>query len=96
MRIGFFLGWGDEGGGIFCCLFHLIIKAPITYTKCSLFYLIIKTPITYTKCSFGGRRGHVRMIDGFETTCAINISCKFESRSSRGALDTTLCDKVCQ
>jgi hypothetical protein len=41
-------------------------------------------------------RVFVRMIVEFETTCAINISCKFESHSSRGALDTTLCDKVCR
>jgi hypothetical protein len=80
MRIVFWEGEWMGGGGIFCCLFHLIIKAPITYTK----------------CSYGGRRGHVRMIVEFETTCAINISCKFESHSSRGELDSTLCDKVCR
>ena len=36
----------------------------------------------------------------FTTTCAINAyrytSCEFEYRSWPGALDTTLCDKVCQ
>ena len=40
------------------------------------------------------------MIFGFTTTYAIsayhNYSCVIESRSWRGVLDTTLCDKVCQ
>jgi len=44
--------------------------------------------------------GHVGMVDGFTTTYAINanhhLSCVFKSRSWRRALDTTLCDKVCQ
>jgi hypothetical protein len=39
------------------------------------------------------------MVVGFTTTCAISayhhLSCEFESRSWRGVLDTTLCDKVC-
>jgi len=43
----------------------------------------------------GGRRGRVRMVVGFTTTCAIK-SCEFESRSWRGVLNTTLCDEVCQ
>jgi len=47
-----------------------------------------------------GRRGRHRMIIGFTTTCAISAyhhkSCEFESRSWRGVLNTTLCDKVCQ
>jgi len=37
---------------------------------------------------------------GFTTTCAISDyhhkSCKFESSSWRGVLNTTLCDKICQ
>ena len=48
-------------------------------------------------------RGHHvrdRMVVGFTTTCAISayhhLSCEFETRSWRGVLDTTLCDKVCQ
>jgi hypothetical protein len=44
--------------------------------------------------------GHERMVVGFTTTCAISahhhLSCEFESRSWRGVLDSTLCDKVCQ
>jgi hypothetical protein len=40
------------------------------------------------------------MVVGFTTTCAISayhqLSCEFESRSWRGILSTTLCDKVCQ
>jgi hypothetical protein len=47
-----------------------------------------------------GRRGRDRMVVGFTTTYAINIyhdlSCEFESHSWRAALNTTLCDKVCQ
>jgi len=46
-----------------------------------------------------GSRGHVRMIVGHTTTCAISanhhLSSEFESRSWRGALDTTLFDKFC-
>ena len=41
-----------------------------------------------------------RMVVGFTTTCAISAyhyySCEYESRSWRGLLDTTLCNKVCQ
>ena len=48
----------------------------------------------------GDRRGRYRMVVGFTTAYVINIyhhlSCQFESHSWRGALNTTLCDKVCQ
>jgi hypothetical protein len=41
-----------------------------------------------------------RMVVGFTTTYSISAyhhyGCEFESRSWRGVLDTTLCDKVCQ
>jgi len=44
------------------------------------------------------RRGG--MIVRFTITCAISAyhhsHCEFESRSWRGVLDATLCDKVCQ
>jgi len=47
----------------------------------------------------GGCRGRDRMVVGFTTTYAISAyhhqRCEFESRSWRGLLDTTLCDKVC-
>jgi hypothetical protein len=47
-----------------------------------------------------GRRGHDRIKIGFTTTYDINAyhhKCyEFDSRSWRGVLDTTLCDKVCQ
>ena len=47
-----------------------------------------------------GRHGRDRMIVGFTTTCIISVyhhySCELESRSWRGVLHTTLCDKVCQ
>ena len=40
------------------------------------------------------------MVVGFTTTCAISVyhhkRCEFKSRSRRGVLDTTLCDKVCR
>jgi len=50
---------------------------------------------------FVGRRGgRDRMVNGFTTTYAINahhnFRFEFESRSWRGVLDTTLCDKFCQ
>ena len=50
----------------------------------------------------GGGRCHGRdhMVVGFTTIYAISAyhhkSCEFESRSCRGVLDTTLCDKVFQ
>jgi len=44
------------------------------------------------------RCGRNRMVVGFTTTCAVRAchqwSCKFESCSCQGVLDTTLCDKV--
>jgi len=44
------------------------------------------------------RRGGVRMVVVFTTTCAISVyhhkSCEFKSRSWPGLLDTTLCDNV--
>jgi len=47
--------------------------------------------------SSSGRRGRDCMVFGFTTTCEISgyyhQSCEFESRSWRGVLDTTLCDK---
>jgi len=39
-------------------------------------------------------RGDRRMVFGFTTTCA--VSACHEPRSWRDALDTTLCDTVCQ
>jgi len=46
-----------------------------------------------------GCHGHDRMVIEFTTTYALrayhHMSCEFESRSLRGALNTTLCDKVC-
>ena len=40
------------------------------------------------------------MVVGFRTTYAISAyhhkNCDLKSRSWRGVLDTTLCDKVCQ
>jgi hypothetical protein len=46
------------------------------------------------------RRGRDRMVIGFTTTTIAissyhHLSCEFESRSWRGVLDKTLCDKVC-
>ena len=43
-------------------------------------------------------RGRGRMMGGFTTPCAISAlsPLKFESRSCRCVLDTTLCDTVCQ
>ena len=50
--------------------------------------------------SKGGRHDHDGMVVGYTTTYAISAnhhcSCEFRSRSWRGALHTTLCDKVCQ
>ena len=46
---------------------------------------------------FRGRRGHDRMVVGFNTTYAIYAySYEFYPCSWRGVLDTTFCDKVCQ
>ena len=47
----------------------------------------------------GDRRDRNRTVVGFTTTYAISAyhhySYEFKSRSCRGVLDTTLCDKVC-
>jgi len=47
-----------------------------------------------------GRRGHARMVVGFTITYVSSAyrhwSCELESRSWRGVLDKSLCDKVCQ
>jgi len=49
---------------------------------------------------YWGRRARDRMVVGFTTTCLINayhhLICRFEPRSWRGVLDTTLCEKVCK
>ena len=42
---------------------------------------------------WGARPGRGHMVVGFTTTWEVS---EFESRSWRGELDTTLCDKVCQ
>ena len=46
------------------------------------------------------RRGRDRMVVGFTITYVSiayhHLSCEFEPRSWRDALDTTLCDQVCQ
>ena len=61
-------------------------------------YIISNANITQAR----GRRGRNRMLFGFTTTCACAISayhpltCEFESRSLRGAFDSTVCDKVSQ
>jgi len=43
--------------------------------------------------------GRDRMVVRITTTCAISVyhhlSCEFESRSWRGVLDATACDKMC-
>jgi hypothetical protein len=48
----------------------------------------------------GDRRDRNRTVVGFTTTYAISAyhhySCEFKSRSCRGVLDTTLCDKYCE
>ena len=55
-----------------------------------------------TQHPFGirGLRGRHRMVVRFTNTCAISAyhhwRCEFHSRTWRGVLDTTLCDKVCQ
>ena len=55
---------------------------------------------TYAFIYIGSARGRDRMVPGFTATCVISAyhckHCDFEPRSLRGALDTALCDKVCQ
>jgi hypothetical protein len=54
----------------------------------------------YFTCPWGGRHGCDHMVVGFTTTHGIgayhHYSCEFVSRLWRGALNTTLCDKVYQ
>jgi len=46
-----------------------------------------------------GHHGHVRMVVGFTTTCAISVYhhqfSEFDPCSWRGVLNTTLCNKDC-
>ena len=54
--------------------------------------------VCYT--NHGGHRGRDRMVVGFTTTYVNSAyhhyRCEFETRSWRGVLETTLCDKACQ
>jgi hypothetical protein len=71
-----------------------------------LCHVIIFYPIElilyYVRYNNRDCRGRDCMIVGFTITCAISVylhttkNCEFQSRSWRGVLDTTLCDKVCQ
>jgi len=58
----------------------------------------ISKKVTQNTHAESGRHGCDRMVVGFTRTCAISAyhhwSCEFESRSCRGVLVTTLCDKV--
>jgi hypothetical protein len=60
--------------------------------------LLLIRPISRDSIHCRGRCGRGRMV--VEFTYAINAyhhqRCEFESRSWRGVLVTTLCDKVCQ
>ena len=62
--------------------------------------MFIESSYLLCHCVSRGHRGCDRMVVGFTTTYAISAyhhwCCEFESRSGRGVLDTTLCDKVCQ
>jgi len=62
--------------------------------------IIICNYLRFINSERGGRRGRDRIVVGFTTTCVISayhyLRCEFESRSWRGVLDTSLCDKVCQ
>ena len=60
------------------------------------FFLILICPIKHSR----GRRGHDRMVVALRTTCAITtyhhaLKLWVQTPLRRGALDTTLCDKVC-
>jgi hypothetical protein len=49
---------------------------------------------------FLGLRGRYHMVVRFTTTCTISAHhyhiCEFDSRSWRGVLDATSCDKICR
>ena len=80
-------------------LFYVIPTGTSTYTVA-----ILMDWNTGWKCYsllwWGSSWSWSYMVVGFTTTCAISAyhhwSCKFESHSWRGVLNTTLCDKVCQ
>ena len=94
--------WFPTTNVIFCCVYWTICgfvdTGGIVHHHC-LNFLIMINEITLFLVS-GGCRGRDRIVNGFTTTCATNAyhhwSCVFESRSWRGVLDATLCDKVCQ
>jgi hypothetical protein len=77
--------------------------------KQSMFEIKSDTGKLFKLCNLGwdkstkiltGRRGRDLIVVGFTTTYAVSAyhhtSCGFDSRSWRGALDTTLCDEVYQ
>ena len=61
---------------------------------------LFKLLFYFSSFYFWDRRGRERMVVRFKTTYTISVyhhkSCEFESRSWRGGIDTSLCDKVCQ
>jgi hypothetical protein len=78
------------------------IKALFLYFNLCPSVMLDSLSCSFTYISFlfpRGRRGRDRMVVGFTTTYAISAYhhwCEFKSRSGRGVLDTTLCDKVYQ
>jgi uncharacterized membrane protein len=86
---------------IACYYFILIIEGkPFLYVNQYYYYYILFCVWMLNLYAYRGCRD--RMVVGFTTTNAISTymylpwNCEFESRSWRGVLDTTLCDKVCQ
>ena len=74
----------------------------LTLSKLNIFFamFLFVCLFFFIKNINGGRRDRDRMVVWFTTTYAMSAyydwCCEFESRSGRGVLDTTLCDKVCQ
>ena len=61
--------------------------------------MIHRSPIKHKIFYFWGHHGHDSIIVGFTATYAISayhhLSFEFKSHSSRGVLNTKVCDKVC-
>ena len=75
-------------------------NADLKLNKVSIWQKHIAQCLAVITHIYRGRRGRDRLVVEFTITYAISAyhhwCCEFESRSGRGVLDTTLCDKVCQ
>jgi len=54
------------------------------------------TEYTFQGCYLTSRKQYFSYINDNNNSTKNESQCEFESRSCRGTLDTTFCDKICQ